>query len=41
MALHLMLRPGQIRQLKAFLEPLPAVRKQLSDFLVELVPDLP
>lgn len=39
MAFHLALRPGEIKKLKAFLDPLPAVRKKLTAFLVDLIKD--
>lgn len=37
MAGYLLLKPHRIKELKKFLEPLPAVRRKLTDFLVAAV----
>lgn len=37
MALHLLLHPKKIKSLKQFLEPLPQIRKKLTNFLIELI----
>ena len=37
MAIHCLLRPQRWKELKDFLTPLPAVRRQLTDFLIILI----